>query len=395
MENREAATTPEDGSSGTGRNKTVATDGLQLSPLEEPTRWPNANARLLGLAQGLPITPLERLSTFSPDDFERFVLEWADGFLRKRIAGVREVQQRGGAGDKGRDIIAWFGARDTNTQYWHLYQCKQYDRRLSSANAATEIGKVLYYAFNKHYTLPSEYWFVTRKGVAGPLQDLIDAPEKLRTFVVDGWAKHCAKKITSTKTIALDGDFRAFVDAIDFSFIRVKQPLDLIKEHAQTPYHLIVFGAPLIDRGPPPSPPSVVAPTEQNYIRQLCKVISELTGQTIRAEADFSNHAKFIDLYRRSRLTFYSAEGLKELARDRIGDPSYFDSLLQEFTDGLYHTYTSPFKNGRERLARTVVAAQAQQIVGHVLGAHMNARDREGICHHLANEGIVEWCDDD
>ena len=80
--------------------------GATFSELSAPTPWPGANARLLGLGVGLPIAPLVRLAQFSAAEFERFTLEWASDYLAKQ-QHVNEVQQRGGAGDKGRDIVVW------------------------------------------------------------------------------------------------------------------------------------------------------------------------------------------------------------------------------------------------------------------------------------------------
>lgn len=364
-------------------------------PIAKPSKWPSANARLLGLGAGLPVNPLDRLANFSADDFERFVLEWADGYLRKKVPGVDDVQQRGGAGDKGRDIVVWLDPPASDTRRWHLYQCKRYSNALGSGKAIAEIAKVLYYSFRGDYTLPSEYWFVTRKGVTGDLQDLVDDPSKLKAFVVAQWDKHCANAITSKTTIKLEGDFAAYVDAVDFSVVRIKQPQDLIAEHAQTSYHLVVFGAPLVERPPPAEPPSQVAEAERGYVGELFKVIGELTGSPIAVESDFSSHSKARNLFERSRMTFYSAEGLKELARDQMADAEYFENLLSEFKHGLYYTYSAPAASGYERLSGTVQAAQTQQISGHVLEPHMTTPDREGICHHLANSGDVSWCDDD
>lgn len=51
-----------------------------ISSLDKPSKWPSANARLLGLGAGLPVQPLDRLANFSADEFERFALEWANGY---------------------------------------------------------------------------------------------------------------------------------------------------------------------------------------------------------------------------------------------------------------------------------------------------------------------------
>ncbi|AYG61481.1 hypothetical protein CCGE525_15090 [Rhizobium jaguaris] len=365
-----------------------------MKALDKPTKWPGANARLLGPSHGLPVKPIDRLALFSADEFERFVLEWADDYLAQKLPGVTQVQQRGGSGDKGRDIVVWFGAPGSPDRYWHLYQCKRYSTALGEAKAVAEIGKVLYFAWRGDFSLPKEYWFVTRKGVTNDLQDTVDH-NKLGAFLIDNWDEYCAGSIISKTKIPLEGDFLEFVKAIDFSFVRVKQPLEILGEHAQTKYHRFVFGAPLVDRAKPAVPPSLIAEKERGYVRQLYDVIGELTGMYVQTEADFDGHSKSALLFKRSRASFYSAEGLKELSRDQMNDEQFFDDLLERFETGLYYTYSGPAANGYERLAATVKAAQIQQIDGHVLKEHMSPLDREGVCHHLANSGTVTWCDDE
>ncbi|MGF6178849.1 ABC-three component system protein [Ensifer sp. 4252] len=366
----------------------------ELRALDKPTKWPGANARLLSPGVGLPVKPIDRLALFSADDFERFVLEWADDYLAKNVPDVTDVQQRGGSGDKGRDIVVWFGQPGSPDRYWHLYQCKRYSTALGQGKAVAEIGKVLYFVWRGDFSLPKGYWFVTRKGVTNDLQDLIDH-NKLGTYLIENWDEHCAGSIVSKKKIELEGDFLKFVRAIDFSLIRVKQPLEILSEHAQTKYHKFVFGAPLVDRPKPTLPPSVIDAKEQGYVRQLYDVIGELTGTDVQKESDFEGHKKSSLLFKRSRASFYSAEGLKELARDQMDDVKYFDDLLERFETGLYYTFSGPTPNGYERLSATVKAAQLQQIDGHVLRDHMSPLDREGVCHHLANSGAVTWCDDE
>lgn len=374
------------------KSKRGETAGAALSVLSSPTPWPNANARLLGVGAGLPVQPLDRLAQFSASDFERFTLEWASDYLAVQT-GVAEVQQRGGSGDKGRDVIVWLDPAETTPRRWKLFQCKHYSDRLGPGVAAGEIAKVLYYTLNGDYSVPQEYWFVTHKGVTSTLQDLLDDPGKLREFVVNNWDKHCAEAITSKNTVSFTDDMKAHIASFDFSIFRAKQPLELISEHAQTRYHLIVFGAPLINRPPPPAPPSSVAPTESGYISQLYEVIGEAIGTSICDPIDFSHEATYKGLFERSRITFYCAEGLKELARDQMADAAFFDTLLGEFRDGLYYTYTTTDQTGLNRLKSTVIAAQSLQLGGHVLAPHVQAKDREGMCHQMANEGILKWCD--
>lgn len=364
----------------------------QIETLKPPMPWPGANARLLALGQGLPISALDRMANFSAAEFERFTLEWASGYLAEKVPGIVEVQQRGGAGDKGRDVIAWLDPTTSSHRRWKLYQCKHYGTALGAGNAAAEIGKVLFYSHRGDYSFPEEYHFVTHKGVTSPFQDLLDQPEALRDFVIDNWNKHCRSEIRKDP-VDLTPELKMHIDGVPFSAFRAKQPLDLINEHAQTRYHLTVFGLPLIDRPKPPTPPSEVAPGENGYMTQLLAVISADLGLSVSQLSDFLHSDKHTRLFDRSRLTFYHAEGLKELARDQMADEGFFDTLLSEFVDGLYHWYTG-VPDGYERLIATVKASQAIQLSKHLLEPHVLPNDREGMCHQMANVGRVKWCDE-
>ncbi len=311
----------------------------QIGELNPPTPWPGANARLLGLGVGLPISALDRLANFSAADFERFTLEWASDYLAVKRPEIVEVQQRGGAGDKGRDVIAWHDPNSVPVRKWSLYQCKHYGSALGAGTAAAEIGKVLFYSHRGDYTFPAEYHFVTHKGVTSPFQDLLDQPEDLRKFVIDNWDEHCRSKIRKDP-VALTPELKAYIESVPFTAFRAKQPLTLLTEHAQTRYHLTIFGAPLIERPKPPEPPSEVAPGENEYVTQLMEVVSADIGHIVTNLTDFLDSEKHRRLFDRSRLTFYHAEGLKELARDQMADIAFFDTLLKEFHDGLYHWHT-------------------------------------------------------
>lgn len=363
----------------------------QLTQLISPTPWPGANARLLGLGVGLPVSELDRLANFSAVEFERFTLEWASDYLASKKPEIVEVQLRGGSGDKGRDVIAWHDPNTASIRKWTLYQCKHYNSALGASAAAAEIGKVLFYSHRGDYTFPEEYHFITHKGVTSPFQDLLDQPENLRKFIISNWNEHCRHKIRK-EPVHLTAELQAHIESVPFTAFRAKQPLALLKEHAQTKYHMTVFGAPLIERPEPPEPPSEVAPSENRYVKQLMQVISADIGHSVSNLTDFLHSEKHRRLFDRSRLTFYHAEGLKELARDQMSDIAFFDTLLKEFHDGLYHCHTSE-PDGYPRLMQTVKAAQNIQLGKHALEPHVLSNDREGMCHQMANEGQVIWCD--
>ena len=65
----------------------------------------------------------------SSGEWEDFVLEWAHSLKAKYAA----VQRCGGAGDMGRDVVAY----EVNGQVdpWDNYQCKHYDHALHPGGA--------------------------------------------------------------------------------------------------------------------------------------------------------------------------------------------------------------------------------------------------------------------
>lgn len=75
------------------------------------------------IAIGLPVPPIERVRLMSCQQWEEFILEWADSLKQK----YARVERHGGAGDKGCDIVAFLDP--ANDAPWDNYQCKQYDPR--------------------------------------------------------------------------------------------------------------------------------------------------------------------------------------------------------------------------------------------------------------------------
>jgi len=168
----------------------------------------------------------------------------------------------------------------------------------------------------KGYGPPQEYWFVTHRGVTSDFQDLLDVPEKLRAYMLENRNERCASKI-SKQAISLTTELKAHIGTFDFSIFRAKQPLDLINEHAQTRYHLTVFGAPLIERPPPPTPPSAVAAGETEYVSQLYKVIGEALGKAVSGAKDFSSETSLtrrvaLEAFRSDEIQATSLRSLKD-----------------------------------------------------------------------------------
>lgn len=355
-----------------------------LTEVTNPTPFPGINRVRLGA----PIEESDRLSLFSDKQFEVFVQQWAFGYLKNQY---NEVQRRAGAGDKGRDVIAWIDPQGTSNRKWDNYQCKHYDHKLTPTDIWVELGKLCYYTFIKHYTPPQNYKFITHKGIGPKLGDMLAEPENLRKELISNWDGYCRKEITKTKEVPLEGNFRAYVEAFDFSIVSYTEPLKLLEEHKETRYHAHIFGTGLKPRLPFPQPSIFPADNETRYIAQIYEAFSSYLRFTVKSPLDFSNKHFLVEQFNQARISFYCAESLKEFARDNLLDDLYFSSLMNQFYSGICYTANNPHhKDGLERMIKTIEMAQTL-IVTHVLCDVLESIDRTGICHHLANEDKVRW----
>ena len=99
----------------------------------------------LHLYQRSDITEENVLKNFSPDEYEEVILDWVEGYLKKRLNYV-DAERLGGKGDKGRDVIATY---DKARLKWDNYQCKHYATALNDNNIKKEIDKLCFYTFKK------------------------------------------------------------------------------------------------------------------------------------------------------------------------------------------------------------------------------------------------------
>lgn len=364
----------------------IDSSDLLVKDIELPPPWPGANRNLLGL--GSWVDPVKRLNFFGEDEFESFTLQWVDGYLSKEYY---QVQWRGGAGDKGRDILAWIDPPNESPRKWDNYQCKHYKDPLTPTDFWLELGKLCYYTFNKNFTVPQKYYIVSPHGIGTSLQDLVDAPDKLCKGLVDNWTKYCEQKITSKAPVKLTGEFKNYVEAFDFSIITPLLPHELIRQHSQTKYHAFVFGSQLKPRPNPPEPPSVIAQNEVNYVQHMYDAFAEHLKYPIHDRTSFSHNEYLMRAFDHAREGFYSAESLKEFARDNLPNEIYFLDLMTQFLDGLQVVIYSPHDDGYYRMVAAHDLAQKIQVDANALRDTLRPRDRVGICHQLANENKLKW----
>ncbi len=344
----------------------------------QPASVPSDHVRI-----GKPVPAIQLIRLFSPDDWEEFVLEWADS-LRSEY---ETVERCGGAGDMGRDVIAT--CKDGSGQ-WDNYQCKRYAAPLMPSDVWSEFGKLLYYTHVGAYSCPRRYVFVAPQGAGNSLSRLIRKPEKLRQEIIKHWDKDCRDEITSKSSIKLEGDLKAHVESFDYSIFEAIPPLRLIDAHQTTRWHVARFGGGLPSRPAVPKPPDDPTETEVVYVSQLFAAYSDHLNQTVETVSDLSGHTDLRDHYGESRRDFYSAESLRTFSRDTL-PPGAFESLQDSIHSGVMDDVRDDHSDGYRRLRAVVKTARLLQITDHALIDRLSTLDRGGICHQLANDQKVWW----
>ena len=355
---------------------------MKTTPLPELP----AQAEILptDIASSGPMIPaLERLRIMSSGEWEDFILEWAHSLKVKYV----QVERCGGAGDMGRDVIAYVSS--DNNDPWDNYQCKHYDHPLAPSDVWCELGKVCYYTYIGEYTFPRAYYFVAPQGAGNKLSQLFRSPAKLKQGLLNEWDSKCKVGITSTKEILLDAGLKAHIETLDFSNIRQVSPLTIIEEHKKSPWHAARFGGGLPARSAIPAPPDEIAKHEANYIRALLDAYED----RLHSQLDSMQHltdSQLIDHLTRSRREFYCAEALREFSKDNV-PPGTFDGLLDEIHSGIIDEVQAAHSNAFERVLASVKQAKALPLSSNALVTRVTTNDKGGMCHQLANTKKVKW----
>lgn len=331
---------------------------------------------------GSTIVPaIDLLRVFSPGQWEDFALEWAHS-LKSRY---RRVERCGGAGDLGRDVVAF-----VSDDEWHNYQCKHYQEPLQPNQVVLELGKLCYYVYEKAFSAPSEYYFVAPQGAGNSLSLLFKKPEDLRARLLKDWATKCEERITSTKTVPLTGELLDFVEGFDFSIVSYVPPMDLIEQHAGTRWHAARFPG-----GLPPRPPAVVPHIDEEkfespYIGRLLEAYSDHTGVALTV-ADLAAHEPLHRHLLRSRERFFHAESLRNFSRESL-PPGHFEDLQEEFFDAVIDTVEdTSHGDGFQRARAATGVAQQLDPTNSALRQVLGVKDKAGICHQLADNARLKW----
>lgn len=337
------------------------------------------------VSAGIPIPKTKRIELFSPGEWEEFTEEW--GLSLKH--DYHRVMRFGGSGDKGLDVVG-FVSDHTFAGGWDNYQCKHYDHSLYPSDVWVEVGKIIFYSYSGEYPPPRKHYFVASKGVGTTLAKLLASPEKLKTEAKENWADHCEEGISASHTVPLEGDLLVYFDDFDFSIFSSKTLAELVDGHSQTAFHTVRFGGGLPARPVPGPPPQEIASSESRYIEQIFEAYTDHLGEAITEVSELNSKPDLRCHFRRQRERFYHAESLRNFSRDRVPEGT-FEDLQEDIFQGVVDVCEYDHTNGLDRMRATLAQSAQLSTSASPLFSVIKSQDKQGICHHLANEDRLIW----
>lgn len=364
----------------------IESDLKELRPLPQNGLFSSEH-----VGSGIPIPKTQRIQLFSADEWEEFTEEWASS-LKKSYHSVKRFA---GAGDKGLDVVG-FIASNQFSDGWDNFQCKFYDKPLTPTDVWVEFGKIIYFTKCGEFSIPRKYYFVAPKQIGTKLGKLLADADKLKENLKIHWEKYCEDFITSTAKIKLEGELLDHLEQFDFSIFDSISLVQMINEHAHTPFHTVRFGGGLGTRPKPIIPPEDTVSLEHRYIRHLLRVYAKSIGEEQRS-LDLSLLEKSENLrnnFKRERERFYHAESLRNFSRDTVPE-GVFEALQDDIHDGVIDVYECHHNSEMERLKSTMAQAASISIDASALTTVTRTRDKQGICHQLVNDSRLNWSEQD
>ena len=332
---------------------------------------------------GAPVPPAHRIYFYSPEEWEVFITEWATGVA----VLYRQIKQLGGSGDRGVDVAAFKTDRGLEDA-WDCFQAKHYDGSLTMSDAFPEMLKIFHGVVDAFYCLPDRYGFVAPKGCGPTLNRLLSKPTEFRKKFLELLdARGPATRQYDEQTLQ---SIRLLAESSDFSIFRSLELNEMLDTHRKTSYYSARFGTSLPARPPVGQTPENPSAGEATYVKKLVDVYNEQDPVSCSDVGSVAAHAKHGPHLQRQREAFYSAEALRLYARDSVPDGTY-ELLQDDVHTGVIDTVEANHPSGLDRLRAVLTQSGQLDLSAHTLISMSNLKDRQGICHQLANSDKLKW----
>ncbi len=347
------------------------------------------------ISTGKQITPIQHIQLFSPAEWEEFIEEWLD--ILKDEKSYIEIERLGGAGDQGRDVVAYVSEVDEEGQYiWDCYQCKHYDHSLIPTDIYVELGKIIYYSKKKEYPVPRNYYFVAPKGCGSKLSGWLKNTDELKANFKKAWSNYCENNITTKESIPLDEDMQKYIDDFDFGIFKKSLVKDIISQHTKHSNHILRFGG-----GLPPrehldlsSIPAALQPNENRYVSQLLKAYKSECNIEYKLPSELESGSRYDNHFKRARISFHHAEQLRNFFRDALPART-FEDFQDEILSGVINIAEDSYDNNFLRVKAVEQEATKVTISSNPYKDVSIVDDKKGVCHQLSNDGKLTWHEDE
>lgn len=356
----------------------------EKSPIVRPS--PRKTLDAATILYGAPISPIKRLRVMDNNDYEDFIGEWLWDCVRDKYTQIHHL---GGAGDLGRDFAA---AVTEDSTIWDNYQCKHYKNPLSPADIIKEVGKLAYHCFNKRYSWPRKYYFIA-PDISPKSHDLLNNTKEMKALLLEKWNSY-SKYFSTSESTKLSTSIQDFIDNADFSIFSCLTGEEIISQFRQSPSYASIFGNGLQPR--PKIKPEISAEIrehEQIYTKKLFEAYSSDENKSISCANDLNSYPNLMNHFNRQREHYYQAEMLKEFSRENLPPESEaFEDFKEDIYHGIIPAVEEEYNSCKTRLNKTLLAASRTPIEANALRDKIRPQDKQGVCHHLANEkDDIRW----
>jgi len=317
-------------------------------------------------------------------ELEKLVRQWADCQVEKRYVSAMRY---GGAGDLGRDVVGFY----TDLKHegdWDNYQCKQYGKSLPTDEGMCELGKNLYFAHQRNFTAPKNYYFVAPRGINKNLKGWIQNPTQLKEKLIKEWDKYCKNKISHGKEVSLSSELKCFINSYDFSRVQIIDVDTIILDPAFRGILVNEFGGELLSP-PDAEVPENIRENELVYVTQVLDVYSELELVIYTMPEDLIGHGDLEEDFMEQRERFYSAEAFRAFYRDNTVE-GVLERFEKEILTGIKPVSRMKYSDSFERMCSVLSEAAKLQPSGK-LTLHGKIDVKQGYCHQFVNEKKLYW----
>jgi hypothetical protein len=215
---------------------------------------------------------------------------------------------------------------------------------------------------------------------------LLHNPSTVAPALIGNWESYCKDKITNVP-VPLTDKLKALIDVYDFTNVEhLTAPL-IVKDPAARPALIKQLGL-VPEEAPPGITPDSIQPEELEYVDQLRRVYGEASGIEIPTSDEILLHAEHGQHFRDQRTRYFDAEYFQRFHRD-----STPLEALATFREDVYHGVIDIHRqNHPSQLERLNAAMRhASTLPAGLIGRVVRVPVKQGMCHHLANEGRMKW----